>query len=234
VFCGQDTFSIAIVVSLIYLVIVAPFSWLFSLPALIMLPLIAVLGIMALESGSLERLFWKGKLDPNPGIRQSILDDPPIGPVWFVGHSLGGALATLSFTAYCNHFRNDKYTAHLVTFGSPRVGDDAFVKDFEARHQGQFVHVADKGDPVPLSPPPRPRKLIRLAGAGLLGLSGLFLMVASIFWATFYPWVWKGQHPYADWSNKLRLGGSYSRIRVRRHFLKSYRKRLSRHFGQCL
>jgi hypothetical protein len=217
-------------------ILVALFSSLFfSLQTIIMLPLIAVLGIMALESGSLERLFWKGTLcRKGPAIRQSILDSPPVGPVWFVGHSLGGALATLSFIAYCNHFRNDKYTAYLVTFGSPRVGDDAFVKDFEARYEGQCVHVADKSDPVPLSPPPRPGKLIGLAGAGLLGLSGLLLMVASIFWASLYPWLWRGRHPYADWSNRLRLGGSHNWITAPRHFLKSYRKRLSQHFRQSL
>ena len=44
-------------------------------------------------------------------------------PVWFTGHSLGAALATLAAKRYGD-------AATLYTFGSPRVGDGAYAEGF--------------------------------------------------------------------------------------------------------
>jgi hypothetical protein len=50
-------------------------------------------------------------------------------PVWFTGHSLGAALASLAA------FRRGKYAAGVYTFGLPRVGNGVFAGSFD----GLFV-----------------------------------------------------------------------------------------------
>ena len=57
------------------------------------------------------------------------------------GHSLGAAMATVMAGSYP--------AATLVTFGSPRVGDEAFVACFEGRDVRRFVDTADLVTRVP-------------------------------------------------------------------------------------
>jgi hypothetical protein len=90
---------------------------------------------MALESGSLERLFWRQVPTEREPLLDALARVPPETPVWFVGHSLGGALATLAFAAWrnrCEHLSKQADggpeaarfpNARLVTFASPLVGD---------------------------------------------------------------------------------------------------------------
>lgn len=56
--------------------------------------------------------------------------------IFFVGHSLGGALATLSAADTAQrHGRgtgNDDLNVSLINFGSPRVGNRAFARQFNA------------------------------------------------------------------------------------------------------
>jgi hypothetical protein len=76
--------------------------------------------------------------------------------VWFTGHSLGGALATLAGDRY-ERQRNSLGAGALggiYTFGSPLVGGRAFVDGFNARcGQRSFRFVNDR-DSVPHVPPP--------------------------------------------------------------------------------
>jgi triacylglycerol lipase len=65
--------------------------------------------------------------------------------VWLTGHSLGGALATLSAA----HLGPEAIQG-LYTFGCPRVGDAAFASVLPTRSYVRFVH---RDDWVPTVPP---------------------------------------------------------------------------------
>lgn len=67
-----------------------------------------------------------------------------------VGHSLGGALATLS-ADHLSHIGAGK--VRLYTFGSPRVGTAAFARGLDARLGGENVYrTFHCADPVPMIP----------------------------------------------------------------------------------
>ncbi len=59
-------------------------------------------------------------------------------PVWFTGHSLGGALATLANV----YFRSNNQLRGVYTFGSPMVGDARFAQ-FGQRNHYRFVNNND-------------------------------------------------------------------------------------------
>jgi len=61
--------------------------------------------------------------------------------IWFTGHSLGAALATLAADRYGN-------VQGLYTFGSPRVGDQDFKEDFQVNTY-RFVNNSDIVTRVP-------------------------------------------------------------------------------------
>jgi triacylglycerol lipase len=54
-------------------------------------------------------------------------------PVWFAGHSLGGAMATLC-AVRCRISQIPSEPRAIFTFGSPRVGDRKVVKFLKIRH----------------------------------------------------------------------------------------------------
>jgi len=62
--------------------------------------------------------------------------------IWFGGHSLGAALATLAADRYSN-------TAGVYTIGSPRVGDS----DFRDRYHVQAYRIVNNSDIVTKVPP---------------------------------------------------------------------------------
>ena len=64
--------------------------------------------------------------------------------IWFTGHSLGAALATIA-SARDHNFRG------LYTFGSPRVGDEMFGTTFTGKQCFRIVH---NNDLVARLPPP--------------------------------------------------------------------------------
>lgn len=62
------------------------------------------------------------------------------------GHSLGAALATIgSFVAALEHPR---VRVHYFGFGSPRVGNAAFVEAFRRVIRGHALHFANRNDIV--------------------------------------------------------------------------------------
>ncbi|KAH9904714.1 alpha/beta-hydrolase [Xylariomycetidae sp. FL2044] len=72
----------------------------------------------------------------------------PSYAIVFTGHSLGGAVGTIA-AAYA---RAAGYAVDLVTFGSPRVGNKAFV-EFVTDQAGAERRVTHLSDPVPKLPP---------------------------------------------------------------------------------
>ena len=72
-------------------------------------------------------------------------------PIWFCGHSLGGALATLAAARNAVEAISVQ-VAGIYTFGSPRVGDKMFTAKFDAAFPGiSFRHV-NNADIVPRVP----------------------------------------------------------------------------------
>jgi triacylglycerol lipase len=63
--------------------------------------------------------------------------------IWITGHSLGAALATLAADRYAN-------VQGVYTFGSPRVGDGAFKKNFDA----EAYRIVNNQDIATRVPPP--------------------------------------------------------------------------------
>ena len=70
-------------------------------------------------------------------------------PITFCGHSLGGALATISCCYFANKYKNTKM--NCITFGSPRVGCDKFVEIYNKSCHKSFRYVLCN-DPIPHIP----------------------------------------------------------------------------------
>jgi hypothetical protein len=67
--------------------------------------------------------------------------------LWFCGHSLGAALATLAAGLYGG-------TRGVCTFGSPRIGDRAFSAAFGERFANRSLRYVNSHDVVTHVPPP--------------------------------------------------------------------------------
>lgn len=67
--------------------------------------------------------------------------------IWFCGHSLGAALATLAADHYA-------HTRGVCTFGSPRVGDLTFARAFSAKLAGNSLRYVNDHDVVTHVPLP--------------------------------------------------------------------------------
>jgi hypothetical protein len=90
---------------------------------------------------ALERV-WSGML----GLIESLASSRS---VWFSGHSLGAALATLAADRFPS-------TAGVCTIGSPRVGDGAFAAAFDARFGLRALRYVNDTDIVTHLPTPFP------------------------------------------------------------------------------
>lgn len=72
----------------------------------------------------------------------------PTYKIIFTGHSLGGAVATLSAA----NARAEGYAIDLYTYGSPRVGNEAFAS-FVTAQAGSEYRVTHTADPIARLPP---------------------------------------------------------------------------------
>lgn len=118
-----------------------------------------------------------------------------ITTVHCVGHSLGGALATLN----ADHFSSLGTAVKLYTFGSPRVGDLFFSRSLSQRVGAENIYrVHHRADPVPKIPlfpffhVPWANEGYRVAG----GPAGLISIEAHSMEKTYIPGV--GAHSWAD------------------------------------
>jgi triacylglycerol lipase len=77
-------------------------------------------------------------------------------PVWFTGHSLGAALATLAGDRFVRErpVRALGELGGIYTFGSPLVGDRKFVDGFNARCGDRSFRFVNDQDSVTRVPPP--------------------------------------------------------------------------------
>jgi hypothetical protein len=82
-----------------------------------------------------------------PGLDPILQRLTPGRTVWFCGHSLGAALATLAADHY-------GAAGGVCTVGSPRVGDAAFVRAFNARLSGRSARYINSRDVVTHLPAP--------------------------------------------------------------------------------
>ncbi len=70
--------------------------------------------------------------------------------IWFTGHSLGAALATLGAQRWKNQGGN---AAGIYTIGSPRVGNGLFAANFDAAFPDQCFRYVNGADGVTRVPP---------------------------------------------------------------------------------
>jgi triacylglycerol lipase len=94
-------------------------------------------------TGKVHRGFQKALDNLWPEIKRTLerIQSQQERPVWFTGHSLGGALATLAAHRFTG-------IQGVYTFGSPRVGNPEFAAAFEEAHY-RFVNNNDLVTMVP-------------------------------------------------------------------------------------
>lgn len=85
-------------------------------------------------------------------IRQRVIESLPKdkSPVWFTGHSLGGALACLAAIAAVSEGVN---VAGVYTFGQPRVGNGVWRDAYNQALGQKTYRLVNREDPVPRIPP---------------------------------------------------------------------------------
>jgi Lipase (class 3) len=71
--------------------------------------------------------------------------------VTVVGHSLGGALALLDGIYFRLHLPQN-VGVRVVTYGMPRVGNQAFADLIDSELIGHVTHVNNREDPIPTVP----------------------------------------------------------------------------------
>ncbi|KAJ9051667.1 hypothetical protein DSO57_1002367 [Entomophthora muscae] len=88
-------------------------------------------------------------------VRDAISDllyEHPSYRIVLVGHSLGGAIATLMAPFIAKQFRIPPPSIRIITYNQPRVGNRQFAKDYNQLNFN-LSRVVNKDDPVPAHPP---------------------------------------------------------------------------------
>lgn len=141
---------------------------------------------MALGRGVVESLFRRREARNEDRDEHRGLEGRPLSEartrlaeckvVYFVGHSLGGAIAALAFTAYrAWSSTRDVNNAYLVTFGAPPLGDSELTSAFETMHHDRYRHIVHVGDPIAQLPPRARNALQALRYCHRGGACGLVL-----------------------------------------------------------
>ena len=90
-----------------------------------------------------------------PALRAELMKSD--SPVWFTGHSLGGALAVLAAYRLSHCEGPDGPTiGGVYTFGQPRVGNAALSKSCSLELSQRIFRYVNSSDIVPLIPPSKP------------------------------------------------------------------------------
>ena len=87
--------------------------------------------VLAETAGRVHRGFKKEVDDLWPWIEQELTSN--VKTLWFTGHSLGGAMASIC-AGRCQLSHIDSTPKALFTFGSPRVGNKRYVNHVEIEH----------------------------------------------------------------------------------------------------
>jgi predicted lipase len=82
---------------------------------------------------------------------QNTLSAQGLSDVTVVGHSLGGALALLD-GVFLGLQLPQNVTMKVITYGMPRVGNQAFADFVDSQLSGRVTHVNNQEDPVPVVP----------------------------------------------------------------------------------
>jgi hypothetical protein len=97
--------------------------------------------------GRVHEGFHEAYLEISDQLDALVRAKPPGQSIWFAGHSLGGALATLA-AAHCVEFGIP--LQGIYTYGCSRVGDAEFVRQLPEQSHYRFVH---RDDWIPNLPP---------------------------------------------------------------------------------
>jgi hypothetical protein len=93
-------------------------------------------------------------------------------PVWFTGHSLGGALAVLAAYRLEASEKIGIRVAGVYTFGQPRVGNLAWTKSVPVDLEQRIFRYVNDRDIVPLVPPAAPIEYRHVGHARYFDASG--------------------------------------------------------------
>lgn len=82
---------------------------------------------------------------------ENTLSTQGLSSVTVVGHSLGGALALLD-GVYLRLQLSKDVTVKVISYGMPRVGNQAFVNFVDSQLSRVVTHVNNQEDPIPIVP----------------------------------------------------------------------------------
>lgn len=100
----------------------------------------------------IKHLYPKAVWQGTPGISEALCDLEPGVSLYFTGHSLGGALATLAAYKAIAYQASVEVTA-LYTFGSPRTVQRPLAEAINKELSGKLYRVVNSIDVIPRLPP---------------------------------------------------------------------------------